>query len=509
MGPKRKKSRSGPIIVKELPMMDPLLIRYDSTLALFGPRKCGKTSSLYWHLLKLLLKRGLVMCPTPEVYKAYQSFLPESCLYQCFDEDRLQEILQGQSVLAREIAKECKEMYRKLKATLPGIVAKLKEQATRNLLHRAARENWNDQQLEEEQEKARVQIAQRVEQRKAEMEKQVDDYEEKCRQDAALFIILDDLGSGGAMGNWMVKYIMNNGRHHLALMCILLQRSTDIPAECRGGLDWNIFFYDPRKAELSMIYNKYASIFESVEELLAYMEYANSKGCALVVRRNHANPSFANSVFLWPRTRLPREPEKLGSAEFWKANEVFLDAKRFDKYVSEVRIVGNKKGKKDKQKEKEREEKKAAKEAKAQAKRDEKKALENQPKYIFPSKTTATGGKSKGLEGLDKKTAVPPPKKPSLLSPAVDGKFDALLKHKQKLAAAAAAASKENAAATEDAALRAMHEEVRTKAKLGAQYAKLQDHFFSQLKGQESVKRKAKHKAFRNSIVQQLNAAAA
>lgn len=74
MGPKRKKT-DGPIIVKKLPMMDPALIRYDSTIALIGPRKCGKTSSLYQYLLKVLLRRGLVMCPTPEIYKAYQSFL--------------------------------------------------------------------------------------------------------------------------------------------------------------------------------------------------------------------------------------------------------------------------------------------------------------------------------------------------------------------------------------------------------------------------------------------------
>lgn len=157
------------------------------------------------------------------------AFLAKSCLYQCFDEERLQEILQGQSVLARRIADECQEMFLELKASLPAITAKLKEQATRNLLHRAAHENWNDDRLIEEQEKAKMQIAERIEKLKAEMDKKVEDYEEKCRHEAALFIILDDLGSGGAMGNWMVKYIMNNGRHHLALMNILLQRGTDMP----------------------------------------------------------------------------------------------------------------------------------------------------------------------------------------------------------------------------------------------------------------------------------------
>lgn len=92
-------------------------------------------------------------------------------------------------------------------------------------------------------------------------------------------------------------------------------------------------------------------------------------------------------MFLWQRTKLPRDPQRLGSDDFWKANEMFLDPQRFERYVSEVRISGGKKGKKDKQKEKEKQEKKAAKEAakeaKAQAKAEAEEKITKQPKYIF------------------------------------------------------------------------------------------------------------------------------
>jgi hypothetical protein len=110
--------------LRELPMLDPKLVLYDSTVAFFGPRKCGKSSILYWLLSGMNLNRLVVFCPTPELYRNYARWLPKSCLYQRFDADRIWKILKDQAQVAQKISQEVDALGTKLHLKLEENIAR-------------------------------------------------------------------------------------------------------------------------------------------------------------------------------------------------------------------------------------------------------------------------------------------------------------------------------------------------------------------------------------------------
>lgn len=152
--------------------------------------------------------------------------------------------------------------------------------------------------------------------------------EAKLRKEATACVILD--GGGAALDTYSEKtgflQLMNNGRCYLSTTCIMVQRSSDLPHLTLGSLDWTVLFYESRRKELVELWKHHASVFACSLSLKEAMEYAQSKDCALAIRRNHKNPTFQNSVFLWPRKRMPVNPPPVIVSTRFGDNDPFFCA---------------------------------------------------------------------------------------------------------------------------------------------------------------------------------------
>jgi hypothetical protein len=317
----------------DLPMLNPAItMGDDQTVACFGPRKCGKTTCIYWILLIKAFLAGIVMCPTPECYVTYEKFIPSAYIYNEFNRDKVQEIMSQQAVLAdkirHQVAKEEARLLEGQRIKNEELLKTMKQ----NLKQLAIERKWTEEEIAIQFERLCHEYEFLIEQGEAEIVRELNDLNNKIRKQHAKFMIWDDLASDNSLHDLIVKYIFNNGRHYLLFLMAAIQDVLELPPRSRGGLDWSLIFFESRKDVIKILYDKYATIVGSEKKLKKLLHYAQSKNCCLAVRKNHSNPTFSNSVFLFPRKPIPLAPQKLGCDLYWQAGGMWLDAQKFRKY---------------------------------------------------------------------------------------------------------------------------------------------------------------------------------
>lgn len=316
--------------MREVKILDPSIIPSDSTCLFCGPRKTGKTTSLYALLSKMKFKRLFAMCPTPEIDNTFGQFLPTSCLYNTFDPSKLDRILLSQLRLSKRIG--ARHNQKKLRAVddLEKELSVERDKMDAFFMEKALRKNWTNEETAAKLEMFLETNYEPLKVAKYEaLRKQLNNELEAERAYYAVAGIYDDLGNDGSLRDTIIKYVMNNGRHHMIFQAMCVQGPKDLPADCRGGLDFAFLFNDPRVQYYEFAQKHYAGVFGGgAKDLERYLLMAQSRDCSLVVRRNHSNPTFENSVFLWPRVPLPMIPKKLGSPMAYEADKMWLSESR-------------------------------------------------------------------------------------------------------------------------------------------------------------------------------------
>ena len=348
-----------PVLPKSTPQSQPNYedlsfdeIEDDTTVGIFGPRGCGKTTLIYYMLSLKGMKRGIVQCATPECWVTYSKWLEKPYIYQGFYPDKLCAIMNYQNLLMKDVMKEFEfsqqETYDHIKAKVEEQIQKKREQ----LIKVAEAERWSLERFTKERDKRDQKWGSVAKEECEEAFSKGSNRRFRAhRKPYTMFVVFDDLGSDGSLRDEIIKKSVNNGRHYGMLLIFALQNPIDFPAHCRQGLNWLFLFYETKKSNLKNLFEKYASsLFETIEDLKAAMKWASEKNGVLVLHVNHPEQHIlARSVFFWKSPKkLPYHPEPVGSEEFVKEGHQWFDEERHSKMLRELDLAKkeSKRGKK-------------------------------------------------------------------------------------------------------------------------------------------------------------------
>jgi hypothetical protein len=317
----------------------------DSTVALFGPRGCGKTTLMRHILRRKNFNRGLVMCPTPEAFQTYSEFIPPCFIYDEFDEDVLANIMAFQKLIAYRVNSLLKsevvimiDRHQRLR----------KEQwisREKRLIEYANKHQWTEEQIQTAWVREIAQEKFLNAQNESSLQSFLSGRRLELRKPKTMFLLLDDMSSyKPAMNSEILKKIINNGRHYLLFLIFAVQYAADFPCGCRGGLDWVIVFFDTIQNNVKRLFEMYVGIFPSREAFDIALKDASTRGCALVIRKNNPSPLLEDSVFLLKNERTMELPTYLGDPCWEYVHNMFFDNDKYINRIVEKEKSSNKKG---------------------------------------------------------------------------------------------------------------------------------------------------------------------
>ena len=305
----------------------------DSTIALIGPRGTGKTTCIVDILKQKMLRRGIVMCPSPACYRTYDKLIPRSYLYNYFSEDIIQKIFDFQTDLTLRFDAYFQEDKQRLKDKHDQKMKQLFDRKKQMLIKQMIKENKS----EKDTQKAFIELKHEMEDIIAEADAALDkhcfDLELEYRKHYCMWIILDDFSSDPkAMRSEKLKFLINNGRHYWLLLIIAVQFCLDLHSSIRGGLDWVVLFYDPSKDNLEKLYKKFAGgtkTFATIKIFEDALVEAKLRGCGLVVRKNKMRVNVKENVFLIKTQRTFMPKYKFGDKLFSYVHDLFYSDSKF------------------------------------------------------------------------------------------------------------------------------------------------------------------------------------
>jgi hypothetical protein len=310
-------------------------VLFTHTIGIFGRRGSGKTTVTMNVLQSKTIPRGLVMCPTPQAVVVYSEAVPLSYIFDYFDEDVLQRVINYQHALQIRVHRQYKEEIAQLEMDAQkDRVARWNERMQR-LKDRQIAENLSEENLltlyEREIRDEEFESAQNLDMRKSYARTR----KLQLQEPYSMFCVLDDLSSDKeAIQSRVVKKLMDNGRHYLMLLIIACQYSMDFPASCRGGLDWVLIFFDTLRPNVKRLYENYVGEFADRHIFSKALEECARRNCCLVINKRSRSPDVYDSVFLFEPQELWLSTKYLGSPEYQWVHSMFYSESKFQQSMS-------------------------------------------------------------------------------------------------------------------------------------------------------------------------------
>jgi hypothetical protein len=305
-------------------------IKFSQTIAFFGTRGSGKTTATMNILLSKRMRRGIVMCPTPEAICTYSDVIPLGYIYDYFDEQVLCKIMNYQYALKLRLHHQWQKEMSEMEAAaaidrknrwLEREARLAQRQKDENLTAREV-EVLYEREIYEEEFENQQNLAMRISHGRTR--------KDQINEPHSMFCVLDDLSSDpDAMRSKVLKKLMDNGRHYLMLLLIICQYSIDFPAKCRGGLDWVVIFFDTLAPNLKRLYENYVGEFPDrhiFSEVLA--ECARRNAC-LVINKRSKSTNIYDKVFLFAPKELWISTTFIGDPQFAYVSDMYFSEKKF------------------------------------------------------------------------------------------------------------------------------------------------------------------------------------
>lgn len=288
---------------------DPRLIGYDETVLMIGDRGAGKTNAARWILRHAGLSRGFVMCGSPEWRKTWSRIVPILYVHHVkenqMENEFWEEWMGKMDLISNEIDERVDQKKRELKEETKLEYDKRRKEAHDRFMKTAEASNWSDKKYDRKLEKLKHELENEHKRMQDETNRKVTAYRHQISRPEALFCVLDDLGSKGkVMKASKLKEMMDNGRHYLALLLVMVQYCINLPSEMRGGCKWVLIWPGNLSPEdRTRLYKHYAgTVFRKPADFEAALkQIEGEERTCMVLRRGSATgkQSKEDKVFKW------------------------------------------------------------------------------------------------------------------------------------------------------------------------------------------------------------------
>lgn len=288
---------------------DPRLIGYDETVLMIGDRGAGKTNAARWILRHAGLSRGFVMCGSPEWRKTWSRIVPILYVHHVkenqMENEFWEEWMGKMDLISNEIDERVDLKKRELIEETKQAYDKRRKEEHDRFMKVAEENNWSDKKFDRKIEKLKHELENEYKRMQDEINRKVTAYRHQISRPEALFCVLDDLGSKGkVMKASKLKEMMDNGRHYLALLLVMVQYCINLPSEMRGGCKWVLIWPGNLSPEdRTRLYKHYAgTVFRRPADFEAALKQIESEErTCMVLRRGSATgkQSKEDKVFKW------------------------------------------------------------------------------------------------------------------------------------------------------------------------------------------------------------------
>jgi len=218
-------------------------IRYDSSIGIFGQRGGGKSVFSLNVMKNSRLPRCFVICESPEVHNKYSN-IPHPFRHEVFDENFLISFLASQNRISKELNREFKGIISRMKKELEKRQDEEWTKLGDELVKKGETEKWSQDDLERTIERYKRRYKQKWDEETRQLKQILRKKWDDMRKPYAVDIYVDDCSSDASvMASKYTKILINNGRHFICRITIMIQYQMDFPAKLRGGLDWLVIFH--------------------------------------------------------------------------------------------------------------------------------------------------------------------------------------------------------------------------------------------------------------------------
>lgn len=143
--------------------------------------------------------------------------------------------------------------------------------------------------------------------------------------DPRAFLILDDcLYDKKAMTDEVIRWVFMNGRHYNILFLLTMQYPLGITPNLRTNIDYTFILRDNLMRNRKVIYENYASMFETFDMFNQIMDQCTADYECLVIHNGASSNDLADQVF-WYKADL-HCPFQVGSPICWRYNAELKNA---------------------------------------------------------------------------------------------------------------------------------------------------------------------------------------
>lgn len=275
----------------------------DETCAFIGARGCGKTTAAIAILRALCMNRGFVLCGSPEWKKTWSRVVPMPYIQKEIDQPFWEKWMDKMDTVSGKIDSMVRRYEQELYDKQAPLWEKRCQELNRQLLITGNEQGWSDKKFDAKLAKHEARMRKEYETVKRDIAKKVKQFELSLKANEALFCVIDDLGSKKKdMKHPKLKEIMDNGRHYLVFLMVLVQYAINLPSELRNGCKW-LFLWpgDLSPADTKRLWEHYVGgIFKDKKQMLdTFAKITSRPHTCMVVRRAGDTQRLDERVFKW------------------------------------------------------------------------------------------------------------------------------------------------------------------------------------------------------------------
>ncbi len=291
----------------------------DGTILLIGRRKSGKTNAAIAIMRHMRHNRVICLCLSPEADKTWRHVLHPMYIEKEFNELKWKKLLKEQA----EIVKKIDDVVHRLRVKREGEAAAEREKQLallkRKHAERSVKRGWSDKKSLRKWKEVKAKEEEEWKAAADARETKLLDLEETLRAPYAVTIIIDDCGSKPeVMKSEILKEMMDNGRHYILCVIVLVQKSLNYPPNCRNGIDFTgVFNLDPAAQERKTVFEKFTGGFDKYQQFSRELNKVLSRrGACLIFDKMPRTENIRDIVFQFNPERQGKLEELLGSKEF-------------------------------------------------------------------------------------------------------------------------------------------------------------------------------------------------
>jgi len=297
-------------------------IRYDATIGIFGQRGTGKTNFSRNVMRHNRLERSFVICESPEIRSKYKD-IPRVYRHAEYDEEFLRNFLRGQDKISKKVVGKFTTYQNQMKKEVAARQADEWQKLTSDLHSKGMKYSWSPKQVEDAFKKGRKKLESQHQKEAVDLKKHYRQVWDDLRKPYAVDVYIDDCSSDNKiMNSKLMRILMNNGRHFICRVVIMVQYCIDFPAKLRGALDWVVVFKETIEKNLKRLYENYASVFSSFGEFKRVLESV-AKGYRCMVINMRSTEPLEKRVFFCDPEDLDDIELPIGSDKYRLYNDLY------------------------------------------------------------------------------------------------------------------------------------------------------------------------------------------